>query len=502
MVEKQTRLRDSSTARTSASEIRAMATTPLARAAAPAWVRYDGRGPFDARRLIIFPSKTGVIYLGTSVIQASVSASVESVHPFFNVHTEFDEPPLDIGPEELSRKITCLLSECVCAMPGKSLRIAIWVRHQGGNVIDGANIAVLAAILSFQRREAEFMVKVQQLPITVTFGVFDSNELVVLDPCFREEPLLRGTLTFTVSDGKIPLMESRRIGRSADILGRWDDILRRVALAKAKATLASLMEWDAKKQPQVLKSTWGFKITKTLELATSCKRTIQYISIKRIDKKTLDSLSYIQRTKVKGSHRLVQLIVSITSFGRTSVCFMFRKLLGAFVERVYAGDALSRARTLVGEMMMEFTPNPELIFSEVPPLYLRGFETLWRSKLPVENIFTSTVDAQQWLKSKQQKQEHLLAKTKRSNRRDDKDDLPWELRTDKVAVIGCYIPVLLEPVTPFEPCPPFGTEDEEDAKEAELEKLLFLPRLRDEILMIMLKSGLKLFQVVKHALDL
>ncbi|XP_024536337.1 uncharacterized protein LOC112348305 [Selaginella moellendorffii] len=86
-----------------------------------------------------------------------------------------------------------------------------------------------------------------------------------------------------------------------------------------------------------------------------------------------------------------------------------------------------------------------------------------------------------------------LKQSKRTS--NPKDDLPFELCTGDVTIIGCYIPFVMEPLKEWDPPAEWGTEEEEDKKEEELLALMFYPRLKDEILGTMLEPGLKLFEV-------
>ncbi|MCO5603312.1 hypothetical protein L7F22_057461 [Adiantum nelumboides] len=142
--------------------------------------RVDGRRPFDSRRLNIKLSRedgSAEVQLGQTLVMCSVSGQL--VQPFpdrpnegsLSVFTEFS-PMADATFEpgrqgenavELGRVIDRGLresravdTESLCVLAGKavwSLRIDICILDNGGNLIDAASIAALAALLSFRRPE-------------------------------------------------------------------------------------------------------------------------------------------------------------------------------------------------------------------------------------------------------------------------------------------------------------------------------------------------------------
>lgn len=207
--------------------------------------RIDGRRPFDSRRLNIkFSREDGAaeVQLGQTHVMCVVSCQL--VKPFpdrpnegsLAVFTEFSpmaDPTFEAGRQsesavELGRVIDRGLresravdTESLCVLAGKavwSLRVDICILDNGGNLIDAASVAALAALLSFRRPECstedgggqEVVIHppemreplpliIHHLPIAVTFAFFGDGEFVVMDPSYREELVMKGRLTVTMN---------------------------------------------------------------------------------------------------------------------------------------------------------------------------------------------------------------------------------------------------------------------------------------------------------------
>ncbi|KAI5077154.1 hypothetical protein GOP47_0006978 [Adiantum capillus-veneris] len=203
--------------------------------------RLDGRGPFDFRSLTINCSRedgAAEVQLGQTRISCVVTCQL--VQPYSDqpnegslvVYTEFSpmaDPYFEVGRPgenavELGRVIErglrdsrAIDTESLCVLSGKavwSLRVEIHVLDNGGNLIDAACVAALAALLSFRRPECSLAgaegqdvviyppevcepvpLIIHYLPIAFTFGFFGDGELMVMDPSFKEELLMRGRLT-------------------------------------------------------------------------------------------------------------------------------------------------------------------------------------------------------------------------------------------------------------------------------------------------------------------
>ncbi|KAH9789938.1 exosome complex component RRP45B [Citrus sinensis] len=112
-------------------------------------------------------------------------------------------------------------TESLCVLAGKlvwAIRIDLHILDNGGNLVDAANIAALASLLTFRRPECslggeddlEVIVHppeereplpliIHHLPIAVTFGFFSSESLLVIDPTHHEEAVMVGKMTATLN---------------------------------------------------------------------------------------------------------------------------------------------------------------------------------------------------------------------------------------------------------------------------------------------------------------
>ncbi|KAJ9675594.1 hypothetical protein PVL29_024493 [Vitis rotundifolia] len=111
--------------------------------------------------------------------------------------------------------------ESLCVLAGKlvwSIRIDLHIIDNGGNLIDAANIAALAALLTFRRPECSFggedgqelivhppevreplPLIVHHLPIAVTFAIIGNENIMVIDPTHSEEAVMGGRMTATLN---------------------------------------------------------------------------------------------------------------------------------------------------------------------------------------------------------------------------------------------------------------------------------------------------------------
>lgn len=112
-------------------------------------------------------------------------------------------------------------TESLCVLSGKlawAIRVDLHILDNGGNLIDAANIAALAALLTFRRPECsvggedgqEVIVHppeereplhliIHHLPIAVTFAFFSFESRVVIDPTHHEEAIMGGRMTATLN---------------------------------------------------------------------------------------------------------------------------------------------------------------------------------------------------------------------------------------------------------------------------------------------------------------
>lgn len=209
-------------------------------------LRIDGRNPFEYRKLSIkFGREDGSseVQLGQTHIMGFVTGQL--VQPYrdrpnegtLSIFTEFSpmaDPSFEPGrPSESAvelgrivdrglRESRAVDTESLCVLAGKlvwAIRIDLHILDNGGNLVDAANIAALASLLTFRRPECslggedglEVIVHppeereplpliIHHLPIAVTFGFFSSESLLVIDPTHLEEAVMMGKMTATLNE--------------------------------------------------------------------------------------------------------------------------------------------------------------------------------------------------------------------------------------------------------------------------------------------------------------
>ncbi|KAL5208116.1 hypothetical protein ABZP36_032551 [Zizania latifolia] len=208
-------------------------------------LRVDGRRPFDFRRLkILFGREDGSaeVQLGDTRVMGYVTGQL--VPPYKDrpnegtlaIFTEFSpmaDPAFEAGRPgesaiELGRVIDRGLRESravdmesLCVVAGKhvwSVRVDLHILDNGGNLIDAANIAALAALSTFRRPECTvggedgqqvtvhdpevrdpLPLTIHHLPIAVTFAYFGEGNIMVIDPTYKEEAVMGGRMTATIN---------------------------------------------------------------------------------------------------------------------------------------------------------------------------------------------------------------------------------------------------------------------------------------------------------------
>ncbi|BAU00674.1 Exosome complex component [Vigna angularis] len=208
-------------------------------------LRVDGRRPSDHRKLTIKLAKqdgSAEVHLGQTHVVTFVSAQL--VRPYkdrpnegsLSIFTEFSpmaDPSFEPGrPAESAvelgrvvdrglRESRAIDTESLCVLSGKlvwAIRVDIHIIDNAGNLVDAANIAALAALLTFRRPECslagedgqEVVVHppeerdpipliIHHLPIAITFGFFSIENLLVIDPTNEEECVMTGRMTATLN---------------------------------------------------------------------------------------------------------------------------------------------------------------------------------------------------------------------------------------------------------------------------------------------------------------
>uniref|UniRef100_A0A803Q9H9 Protein ECERIFERUM 7 n=1 Tax=Cannabis sativa TaxID=3483 RepID=A0A803Q9H9_CANSA len=208
-------------------------------------LRVDGRRPFDYRNVIITFGKddgSAEVQLGQTHVMGFVTGQL--VQPYrdrsnegtLSIFTEFSpmaDPSFEPGrPTEAAielgrvidrglRESRAVDTESLCVLPGKlvwAIRIDLHILDNGGNLVDAANIAALAALMTFRRPECslggddgqEVIVHpleerdplpliIHHLPIAITFAFIGSESSVVIDPTHYEEAVMGGRMTTTLN---------------------------------------------------------------------------------------------------------------------------------------------------------------------------------------------------------------------------------------------------------------------------------------------------------------
>ncbi|CAL5384843.1 unnamed protein product [Camellia sinensis] len=208
-------------------------------------LRVDGRRPFDYRRLTIkFGREDGSseVQLGQTHVMGFVTSQL--VQPYrdrpnegsLSIFTEFSpmaDPSFEAGrPGEAAVELGRIIDrglresravdmESLCVIAGKlvwAIRIDLHILDNGGNLVDTANIAALAALMTFRRPECTLggedgqeviihqpevreplPLMIHHLPIAVTFGFFGNDNIVVIDPTHNEEAVMSGRMIATLN---------------------------------------------------------------------------------------------------------------------------------------------------------------------------------------------------------------------------------------------------------------------------------------------------------------
>ncbi|KAF5179117.1 Exosome complex component rrp42 [Thalictrum thalictroides] len=208
-------------------------------------LRVDGRRPFDYRRLTIKFGKddgSSEVQLGQTHVMGFVSSQM--VQPYrerpnegtLSIYTEFSpmaDPSFEAGrPGESAielgriidrglRESRAVDTESLCVLAGKlvwAIRVDLHILDNGGNLVDAANVAALAALMTFRRPECtlggedgqEVVIHppeendplpliIHHLPIAVTFAFLGDGNIVVIDPSHNEEAVMGGRMTATLN---------------------------------------------------------------------------------------------------------------------------------------------------------------------------------------------------------------------------------------------------------------------------------------------------------------
>ncbi|XP_020531561.1 exosome complex component RRP45A isoform X2 [Amborella trichopoda] len=213
--------------------------------------RVDGRRPFDYRRLSLkFGSDDGTaeVQLGQTHVMGFVTAQL--VQPYrdrpnegtFSIFTEFSpmaDPSFEPGrPGEAAVELGRIIDrglresravdmESLCVLAGKlvwAIRVDLHILDNGGNLVDAANIAAVAALLTFRRPEC-------------SLGGEDTQSVIihqpeVIDPTYKEEIIMGGRMTVTMNTNEDVCAIQKPGGQGV----KQSEIMRCLRLASQKAT--------------------------------------------------------------------------------------------------------------------------------------------------------------------------------------------------------------------------------------------------------------------------
>ncbi|RAL43104.1 unnamed protein product [Cuscuta campestris] len=208
-------------------------------------LRVDGRRPFDYRRLTIkFGREEGTseVQLGHTHVMGVVTSQL--VQPYRDrpnegslaIFVEFSpmaDPSFEAGrPGESSvelgriidrglRESRAIDTESLCVVSGKwvwSIRVDLHILDNGGNIVDAANVAALAALSTFRRPECTLggedgpevilhppevreplPLIIHHMPIAITFAFIGKENIVVIDPTHFEEAVMGSRMTVTLN---------------------------------------------------------------------------------------------------------------------------------------------------------------------------------------------------------------------------------------------------------------------------------------------------------------
>eukprot|EP00271_Cylindrocystis_brebissonii_P009244 TRINITY_DN23950_c0_g1_i1.p1 TRINITY_DN23950_c0_g1~~TRINITY_DN23950_c0_g1_i1.p1 ORF type:complete len:579 (+),score=148.77 TRINITY_DN23950_c0_g1_i1:520-2256(+) len=241
--------------------------------------RIDGRPPFQSRGIhIAFGRSDGTVEVQLGQTRVLVVVSAELTEPYkgrpnegtIAIHAQFSpmaDPTFEVGrPRENAIELGRMLdrglresraidAESLCVAPGRSvwaIRVDAHILDNGGNLIDAANLGVLAGLLSFRRPDAELggptgkqinvfspeerdpvPLAMNHLPVAVTFAFFNDGENVVMDPSLKEEAAMGGRMTMSINaNGELCALQ-----KGGGVPIRPGEVLRcmRIAQSRAKA---------------------------------------------------------------------------------------------------------------------------------------------------------------------------------------------------------------------------------------------------------------------------
>jgi exosome complex component RRP42 len=210
--------------------------------------RLDGRGPDEYRKISVEPGfvttadGSALVRIGDTAVLSGIK--LEPGKPFpdtpnagvLTTNAEliplsspvFEPGPPQPGAIEVSRVVDRAIRAAetidltrLCVTPGEKSWVCyvdIHVLDHGGNLIDAAQLAALAALAHatvpakrFGIAEADYPLEVLHYPVECTFVRL--GEAIVVDPTFDEERAAQGRLTVATDEtGRIVAMQKGLVG--------------------------------------------------------------------------------------------------------------------------------------------------------------------------------------------------------------------------------------------------------------------------------------------------
>jgi exosome complex component RRP45 len=233
----------------------------------------DGRAVFDFRPLkITFGEEFGTVYVqvGRTSVFAKTTCHITEPYGdrptegFFTFNVEFspmaskkyESGRVSAHGIELIRVVERGLresravdTEALCIIAGEkvwSVRTDIYILDDNGNLMDTCSIAAITSLHHFRRpdltidgsnvivhspTERELVpLSIHHIPITISFGIFNEGETIIVDPEWKEEKIQSGRISMTLNAHR----ELCAIQKAGGVPLSVEDILQIARIAQVK----------------------------------------------------------------------------------------------------------------------------------------------------------------------------------------------------------------------------------------------------------------------------
>lgn len=162
------------------------------------------------------------------------------------------------------RESRAIDTEALCVVAGVkvwSVRCDIHIIDHGGNLLDCASIATIAALLHFRRPVTSVVdnkvivlpiedkeplpLSIHHIPVAISFAIFEDGQIIIVDPNYKEELVMEGKITFTLNSHR----EICAVQKSGGIPLSLDQIIQcsRIAAVKAEE-ISQIIQSSLKEQ--------------------------------------------------------------------------------------------------------------------------------------------------------------------------------------------------------------------------------------------------------------